>query len=107
MRRVIIESPYAGDVAGNLVYARKCMADSLARGEWPIASHLLYTQSGILDDNIPEERARGIAAGQAWGEIADAIIFYIDLGWSPGMEAALQFYVESGKPIEERRIRAA
>ena len=48
MRRVIIESPYAGFVKRNEDYARECLRDSLMRGEAPIASHLLYTQPGVL-----------------------------------------------------------
>lgn len=88
MRLVIIESPYAGDVERNVAYARACMADSLSRGEAPIASHLLYTQPGILDDSKPDERALGIAAGLAWKRVADDHVFYLDLGWSRGMRDA-------------------
>jgi hypothetical protein len=55
-RLVIVESPFAGDVAANLSYGRRCMADCLRRGEAPFASHLLYTQPGVLDDSLPEER---------------------------------------------------
>lgn len=50
MMRVVVESPFAGDIQKNIEYARKCMADCLKRGEAPFASHLLYTQDGILDD---------------------------------------------------------
>jgi hypothetical protein len=39
-------------------------------GEAPIASHLLYTQPGVLRDEIPEERRHGIDAGLAWGAVA-------------------------------------
>ena len=71
MRRVILESPYAGateaDIERNVVYAREALRDSLLRGEAPIASHLFYTQKGVLLDNVPQERAIGIAAGLAWG----------------------------------------
>lgn len=56
MGLVIIESPYAGDVERNIEYARRRVRDSPARGEAPIASHLLYTQPGIPDDNVPSER---------------------------------------------------
>ena len=49
---VILESPYAGEVEKNLDYARKCMKDCFLRGEYPFASHLLYTQNSILDDAI-------------------------------------------------------
>ena len=72
---VIIESPYAGDIERNTAYARRAMRDSLNRGENPIASHLIYTQPGILDENKPEERKRGIDAGFAWWNVADLIVF--------------------------------
>ena len=87
-KRVIIETPYAGNVDHNIDYARACMADSLLRDEAPIASHLIYTQPGILDDRIPKERKAGIESGFAWWEAAELIVFYTDLGWSNGMKAA-------------------
>tara|TARA_R110000868_G_scaffold384138_1_gene651515 strand:- start:88 stop:420 length:333 start_codon:yes stop_codon:yes gene_type:complete len=86
MKRVVIESPYAGDVEKNKAYARACVLDCLSRGEAPIASHLLLTQ--VLDDADPEQRAAGIAAGVAWHVVADLVAFYVDHGWSPGMIAA-------------------
>lgn len=68
MKRVIIESPFSArsglkDVNLNVEYARACVRDSVLRGEAPIASHLLFTQPGILDDAKPEERQLGIDAG--------------------------------------------
>src|ERR1019366_4582214 len=78
MRLVIVESPYAGDVAANVTYARACVSDALARGEAPFASHLLYTQAGILRDEVPAERERGIAAALAWYRAADAAVVYTD-----------------------------
>ena len=73
MRRVIVESPYAGDIERNLAYARAGIRDCLKRGEAPIASHLLYTQPGILDDDDGEERQLGIEAGLAWIGVADIV----------------------------------
>src|SRR3546814_12910998 len=67
MKLVIIESPYAGDVEENTRYARACLQDCLRRGEAPFASHLLYTQPGILDDRVPDERELGLEAGRRWG----------------------------------------
>ncbi len=55
LKRVILESPYAGDIERNIAYARAAVNDSLIHGEAPIASHLLYTQDGVLDDNIKSE----------------------------------------------------
>jgi hypothetical protein len=85
MRLVIIESPYAGNVERNLRYLRCCMADCLERGEAPFASHGLYTQDGVLDDLLPEERAKGMAAGFAWRAMAEATVVYRDLSYSKGM----------------------
>jgi hypothetical protein len=104
MIKVIIESPYGGDVQRNLDYARKCVRDSLMRGESPIASHLLYTQPGILNDDIPEQRKHGIDAGLAWLNVADKHVFYVDYGYSVGMGYAYQHALKLGKEIEIRRI---
>ena len=104
MRLVILESPYAGDVARNLAYARACMADCLARGEAPYASHLLYAQPGVLDDSKPDERALGMAAGFAWGERADATVVYTDLGTSAGMVAGIERAKAAGRAVEMRML---
>ena len=103
-RLVVIESPYAGDVERNLIYARACMSDCLLRGEQPFASHLLYTQPGILSDHVPEERALGIEAGFAWGEHAKAVIVYTDLGITGGMKLGIQAAEERGAVIEYRTL---
>lgn len=89
MRRVIVESPYAGDIERNVAYARAAVRDCILRGEAPIASHLLFTQPSILDDAKPEERALGIEAGLAWGKVADATVVYVDLGISDGMQIGI------------------
>ncbi|AGH56734.1 hypothetical protein Phi19:2_gp074 [Cellulophaga phage phi19:2] len=104
MKKVILESPYAGSVKANVEYARLCIRDSLLRGEAPIASHLLYTQPTILDDNIPKERTIGILAGLAWKDVADAHVFYLDLGMSPGMKYALDLAESINQNIEFRTI---
>ena len=106
MRRVILESPYAGDVEVNVEYARKCVRDSLSPGEAPIASHLLYTQSGILRDEVPDERQWGIDAGLAWRAVADKTVVYTDRGISKGMEYGIRAAERAGIPIEYRSIVA-
>jgi hypothetical protein len=104
MRLVIVESPFAGDVEANIEYARRCVRDSLSRGEAPIASHLLYTQPGILDDDIPEERQWGIDAGLAWRRVAEASVVYTDRGISRGMEYGIKAAEEAGLPVEYRTL---
>jgi len=111
MRLVILESPYAGDVEANIEYARRCVRDSLLRGEAPIASHLLYTQPGILRDEAPEERQWGIVAGLAWIDaglawrrVADASVVYTDRGVTPGMRHGIAAAQMAGVPVEYRKI---
>lgn len=94
MKLVVIESPFAAanldEQRNNIDYARKCMRHSLMRGEAPFASHLIYPQANILNDNIASERQLGIEAGYSWGSFADLHAFYTDRGWSPGMIQALR-----------------
>lgn len=109
MKLVIIESPFAGktkkETLRNIKYARECVKHSLNMGEAPIASHLLYTQPGILNDNIVEERNLGINAGLAWREVASKSVVYTDFGISKGMEYGIKKAKESGIEIEYRSIR--
>lgn len=104
MKLVIVESPFAGDIEGNLAYARAALRDCLSRGEAPIASHLLYTQPGVLEDGVPEQRELGIAAGLAWRWAVDYQIFYTDRGWSRGMIAALQQTLREPRQFKLRSL---
>lgn len=114
VKLVVIESPYAGDVAENVRYLRACIADCFRRGETPFASHGLYP--GALDDGMPNQRALGIEAGFA---IADALsiaadeaplefsfvrAFYTDRGWSGGMRQGLNHANDLGQPTELRVV---
>lgn len=96
MRRVVIESPFAGSVEKNVEYAKRAVRDSICRGEAPIASHLLLAAHGICNDDVAYERARGIDAGLSWHSAADVIAFYVDLGMSPGMEEAQAHAIKNG-----------
>jgi hypothetical protein len=102
--RVILESPYAGDIEANVAYARAAMRDCLLRGESPIASHLLYTQPGVLDDGVPEERSLGIEAGLAWGAEAQKTVVYTDRGISRGMWYGIERAEKEGRPVEYRTL---
>ena len=97
MKRVILESPYAGDVERNVAYARACLRDSLLRGEAPIASHLLYTQPGVLDDQIPEERQMGIDAGLAWGMMDPQV--HIKVHAQPGGQRVATVTTSAGRVL--------
>lgn len=108
MKRVVIESRFAAptseEVQENIRYARLCVADCLKRNEAPLASHLLYTQSGILDDTKPEERTLGINAGFAWNVLAEAVVVYTDRGISNGMRMGVELATKNGIPVEYRTL---
>ena len=74
------------------------------RGEAPIASHLLYTQPGILRDKNPEERQQGIDAGLAWLRVAEAVVVYTDHGISAGMKYGIETAKSASVPVEYRKV---
>ena len=104
MKLVLLETPYAGAVATNIAFARACMADCFSRGEAPFASHLLYTQRGILDDLKPEERLLGIEAGLLWGAKADYTVVYTNLGLSEGMLQGIERAKQEARPVIYRHL---
>lgn len=102
MTFVIIETPYAGDVVTNVVYARACLRHSLLLGEAPFASHLLYTQPGVLDDLKVDERNLGIGAGLELAKRADLTVVYTDHGISDGMQRGIDAARAAGRPLVYR-----
>ena len=107
---VDIETPYAAideeRIRRNLLYARACVRDSLIRDEVPFASHLFYTQPGILDDNIFKEREMGINAGKELIESLPGIVtvVYEDLGISRGMKFGIERAQNNGRTVEYRTL---
>lgn len=102
MIRVIVESPYAGDIERNQAYARLCCQDCLQHFEAPFAAHLLYTQ--FLTDTDPHDRHLGMIAGFEWTRVADRVVFYVDLGISPGMRLGEKVAKKLGIPVEYRAL---
>lgn len=108
MRRVIIESPYESDnpamAEENIRYARACVKDSISLGESPFASHIFFTQPGILCDRKKKERELGIQLGFEWMRTAHIVAVYTDRGISPGMQEGIEAAGKLGIPIEYRRF---
>lgn len=102
MKLVLVESPYAGEVERNRLYAKLALRDSLLRGEAPFASHLLYTQ--MLHDTVPDNRRVGIEAGLAWGAMAQLTAVYEDYGVSKGMQLGIESAIALNRPVEARRL---
>lgn len=102
MKRVIIESPWRGNVERHRAYLIECIRDSVLRGESPYASHMMLTEA--LDDNDPASRSLGMICGYAWWKAASFIAIYTDLGWSEGMRIAKIRGQGHGMKIKERRL---
>lgn len=103
---VCVESPYAGEVEDNTTYARLAYKDCLVfRHEAPFASHLNYTQPGVLDDLIDEERWVGINAGIAVAARLQRSAFYVDRGFSRGMMFGLENAIRASRPVVFRAFR--
>jgi hypothetical protein len=105
---VILESPFAGkdmdERRENVEYAKLCLRDSIfEQGESPMASHVIYNYP-VTNDDIPAERAEGIAAGLAWGRVADKTVCYIDRGYSRGVAYGIKNAMEQGRPVELRSL---
>lgn len=109
MKRVVIESPFAGvspeDRKENIIYMRAAIRDSFLRGEAPFASHAIYTQHGILNDDDPDERELGIEAGLVWGSSASLTAVYVDRGISTGMRQGIVRAYKDGRDVIARAIQ--
>jgi len=105
MKRVVVESPYKGAIPVNEIYGELCMHDCLVNhNETPYASHLLYTRTFVLRDDLPEQRELGIKAGFYWRDVAEKSVFYEDLGMTGGMLQGIQDCEAKEKPYEVRRL---
>lgn len=106
--RVLIESPISiGSSTGakyNELYGREALRDSLMRGEAPMASHMLYTQTYVLDESNADERAVAEAAGASWLPLAEAVVVYSDRGTTPAMQSGIDRAKALGIPVEYRSL---
>lgn len=109
MKLVVMESPFRGETgeerSENIRFARACIVDCLKHDESPIASHLLYTQPGILNDDFEAERQLGISAGHEWILAAEGLVVYTNRGVSSGMEQGIAYARKYGTPIEYRVLQ--
>ena len=98
MKRVVVESPYAGDVEANEAYIAFAMLWCFMQGLAPFASHQSYTL--ILDDDDKDQRKLGMRAGFAWGQAAEERVVFVDRGVSSGMITGMREAVKLGQPIK-------
>lgn len=77
-------SPYRGETRRNKEYARELTRAAVNSGFSPVTVHLYLTE--VLDDNKPEERSRGMAAGQDILKRCRYILIGTRYGFSEGMK---------------------
>lgn len=74
MKKVFVCSPFAGNIAENVDRARDYCRIEIARGNMPIAPHLLYPQ--FMDDSDPHQRELGIRMGLELLKTCDELHVY-------------------------------
>lgn len=91
MRKVYICSPYrakdGAQLDRNIEYAQALTKRALEAGLAPITPHLYMTQ--CLNEDKPEERAAGMAAGLTLLKSCDFVIVGVKYGISEGMSAEI------------------
>lgn len=91
MRKVYICSPYrakdGAELDRNIDYAQALTKQAIEAGLAPITPHLYMTQ--CLNEDKPEERAAGMAAGLALLKSCDFVIVGVKYGISEGMSAEI------------------
>lgn len=98
MKKVYICSPYrASDsvqLDRNIEYAQVLTKRAIEAGLAPITPHLYMTQ--CLNEDKPEERAAGMAAGLTLLKSCDFVIVGVKYGISEGMSAEIRAAREQG-----------
>ena len=91
MRKVYICSPYrakdGAELDRNIDYAQALTKQAIEAGLAPITPHLYMTQ--CLNEDKPEERAAGMAAGLTLLKRCDFVIVGVKYGISEGMSAEI------------------
>ena len=77
-------SPYRGEIRRNKEYARELTRAAINSGFAPVTVHLYLTE--VLDDSKPQERSRGMAAGQDILKQCAYILLGTKYGFSEGMK---------------------
>lgn len=87
-------SPYRGDTKRNTEYAKELTRIALDNGYVPITPHLYLTQ--VLDDDIPEQRQKGLATGMDLLNYCKYILIGSRYGLSDGMLAEIKIAMSLG-----------
>ena len=101
MKKLIyICSPLRGDYQENQRKAKQHCREALQAGYIPIAPHIYFTQ--FLDDENPDERQQGMAAGLELLQMCQELWAYIPPGGLPssGMQQEISCAIEQGIEVK-------
>lgn len=91
---VYVCSPYRGEVKRNKEYARYLTRVAINNGFVPVTVHLYLTEA--LDDNKPDEREKGMAAGKELLAQCKYILMGERYGRSSGMKGEIKAAMQLG-----------
>lgn len=104
MKRIGVISAYRGktpqETEANLEKARRICKRIIGIGLTPFAPHLLYPQ--LLDDTNPGDRMLGMACGQDFLRVCDAVWVYGEV--NEGMQEDITATEEAGIPVRYRKM---
>lgn len=80
-------SPYRGDIERNILYAQQLVIYAVNRGLSPICPHLYLPR--IFDDDIPEQRDKGLRVGLELLSCCDVLLVGKRYGISEGMQGEI------------------
>ena len=113
-KKVMICSPFRGDIVNNIAFARQVCKFASDQGLNPFAPHLHFSR--FLNEHDPTDRALGMHLGLEWGKLADEVWFCFKVRagtdglprpsdirphYTPGMSQELTVYFRTGQRIKE------
>lgn len=97
MKLIFICSPFSGEIETNTLRASRYCRFAYIKGNVPYAPHLHNPQ--FLDENIPEEREKGIKLGLEMLKHCDELWCFGGT-LTEGMEVELNFAFHNAIPIK-------
>lgn len=102
LRRVLLETPYDGDLERNIAYCERAIRHSMSLNESPIS--LLWFLGRFPIHAGVEARSIAIRSLHAWIRICDCMVMYRDYGLSDSMNSGITQALRAKTAIEYRFI---
>lgn len=94
---IYVCSPVKGDVEANIAKAKEHCKTILIMGHIPLAPHVAF--SGILNDDVPQERETALSIGLELVKRCDEVWVFVER-ISEGMRGEIELAKEIGVPVK-------